>query len=135
MAVKGHSVEIAHSETSGGTYTKIANLVDLDMASLLQAEDIDVSHMESVDQIEETEPGWAAGQEFTATWQYAKAVNATVYALFRQKKFWKVTFSDGSTWVFPGYLKDFGNTVERKGIITLSLTMKIAGAPTFTAGT
>lgn len=131
----GHSatVEYGNDVLSGTpTYTQIAKLVDVD-APELEADDIDSSHMETTDQVRTFEPGWADAGEAVMTFRFEKALNATVYGLFRTLSAWRITFQDGSKWEFDGYLKRFGNPVEREGLVTMAVTVKVSGKPNYTA--
>jgi hypothetical protein len=56
-----------------------------------------------------------------------------VYGLFRLDKNFRITFVDTSKWALSGYIKSFGNEVDREDIITANITVKISGKPTFTA--
>ena len=132
-ATKGHSTQLAYSAIPPTTYTSIAKIIDLKPPEP-ESEDINVSTMESTEQWEEVTAGWADAGEMECKVQYEKAANATLYALMRLDKTYKVTFSDNSTWIFQGFLKKFSNEVERKGIVTATLTIRISGKPTFTAG-
>jgi hypothetical protein len=133
MATKGHSTTLGYSGIPPTTYTPVAKITDIKPPAP-ESEDINVSHMESPEQWEEVTAGWADAGEVETTIQYEKAANATIYGLLRQDKTYKITFSDNSTWVFQGFLKKFANEVERKGIVTANISIRISGKPTFTAG-
>ena len=45
---------------------------------------------------------------------------------------YRMTLADGSMWEFDGYIKSFGNEIDRAGIITVPITIKISGDPEFT---
>ena len=136
MAVKGHStiIEVGDQATYAGstTWTKFGNVVDIDSVEN-DAEDIDLSHMESVEQWEEFTAGWANGGEPKVTVQFDKAKLTTLNGLHRSDKGFRITFSDGSMWKFNGYIKSLGNPVDRKGIVTTTVTMKVSGKPVFVA--
>jgi len=135
MATKGHStkLEFGDAATVAGstTWTPLAKITEITPPNSIEAEDIDVSHMESADQFNEYDPGWAEGGEVECTIQYDKEQNEDVYALFRVPKGFRAVFVDGSKWNFNGYIKAFGNEVERKGIVTAKITIKISGKPEF----
>jgi hypothetical protein len=134
MAVKGHSAVLefgdaaTHAETND--WTKIAKVIELKPPTV-KADDIDTSTMESEEQFEEFDPGWAQGGEPEATVQFNADDNETVYGLFRQPKGFRITFSNGSHWKFNGYLNEFGNETERKGIVTTKVKFKVSGKPVF----
>src|SRR3954469_23071654 len=101
MSTKGHStkLEFGDAATVAGstTWTPVAKVTELTPPNV-EAEDIDVSHMESPEQFEEFDPGWANGGEVEATIQFEKTENETVYGLFRQPKGYRLSFVDGSKW-------------------------------------
>lgn len=134
MAIKGHGVifEVGDEETvaDSETWTKIAKVIDITPPNV-ESDDIDCSHMESPEQFAEYDPGWAEAGECTLTIQFAADENERVYGLFRQKKGFRMVFNQGSRWQFNGYIKAFGNEVDRKGIITAPITVKISGKPEF----
>lgn len=132
-ATKGHSTKLEYSAIPPTTYTAVAKIIDIKGLSP-EAEDVNVSTMDSVEQWEEVTAGWADAGEVEVVAQYEKAANTTIWGLMRQDKTYKLTFSDNSTWVMQGYLKKFSNEVERKGIVTATLTIRISGKPVFTAG-
>jgi hypothetical protein len=122
----GDAVDVATS----ASWTAIAKITDITPPEI-KAEDIDVSNMDSADLFSEFEPGWAEGGEVECTIQFDKTQDAAVYGLFRQPKGWRMTFADTSMWQFNGYINSFGNEVERKGIVTTKIKLKISGKPEF----
>lgn len=131
---KGHSTVIEYGDAAtygdSATWTPFAGVTEATPPTP-EADDIDVSHMGSEEQFREFTAGWADGGEVELTLQYAKAQAATVYGLFRQDKGFKVTFSDGSHWGVTGYIKSFGDEIDREGIITTAATIKVSGKPVF----
>lgn len=133
MAVKGHSVKFSYADPgTPTTYTAVAKVIDITPPNV-EADDIDVSTMDSPDQFKEFTASWADGGECELTIQFSKQENGTIYSLFRADKAFKIEFSDGSNWTFNGYIKAFGNEVDREGVITTPITIKVSGRPTFTA--
>lgn len=116
------------------TWTKVGQITDIDPPEV-EADDIEVSNMESPDQFKEFDPGWADAGEIELEAQYEKANAAAVYGIFRTRKGFRMTFQDGSTWKFNGYLKKLGGEIDREGIVTQKLTFKVSGKPLFTAFT
>ena len=89
--------------------------------------------MTSPEQFKQFDPGWADAGEVSLTVQYEKTAATSIYGIFRQPKLFKMTFEDLSTWEFSGYLKKIGGEIDREGVITQELTVKISGKPTFAA--
>lgn len=130
---QGYETIFSYAATAGATsWTDFAGIDDIKPPKI-EAEDIDISNMTSADQFKEFVAGWANGGEAEVKIQFEKAQNATIYGLFRTTQGYRITFSDGSTWVFTGYIKSFANEVEREKIVTATVMVKISGKPVFTA--
>lgn len=130
---KGHGVQIGHAAPAtaiGGVFTPFAKVTEIGGIEI-EADDIETSHMESPNQFREWSAGWADAGEVEFTIQFDKANAADVWGLFRQDKTFRVTFKDGSRWLLAGFLKKFGTEVDREGLITVPLTIKISGEPVF----
>ena len=132
----GHSTLFAYGNQAtfaeSTSWTEVAQIVDIGPPEI-EADDIDVSNMKSPEQFKQFDPGWADAGEVEVTVQYEKAAATALYALFRQKKGFKMTFEDGSSWGLDGYIKKFGGEVDREGVITQTITVKVSGKPLFTA--
>ncbi|MEM6560041.1 MAG: phage tail tube protein [Planctomycetota bacterium] len=134
MSVKGHSTTIAYGDDAtyadSSGFTEFANVTGITPPKA-EADDIDVTHMTSPEQWKEYEAGWADGGEVEFTVQFDKSQTSAVFGLFRQNKGYEITFSDGSTWGITGYIKAFGDEIDREGIVTTTLTIKVSGKPAF----
>lgn len=141
MATKGVKTKLgigngATAEDST-SYSDLAKIVDIKPPKP-DADSIDISNMDSPG-AEEGKPwkeftaGWADAGEVECTIQFAKAQAATVYALFRQDKGFRITFADGSTWTFSGFVKSYGDEVDREKIVQTTITIKVSGEPEFAA--
>lgn len=134
MATKGSKTKFEYGDgetvADSETWVAFAKVTDLTPPKP-EIDDIDVSHMESPDEWKEYEPGWKEGGEVDVTIQYAKAQNAAVLALLGVKHGFRITFVDGSKWQWDGYLKSTGNEVEREGIVSTVVTVKVSGKPEF----
>jgi hypothetical protein len=134
---KGHSTVIEYGDqptfADSITWTAFANVTGVTPPTP-EADDIDVSHMGSEGQFKEFTAGWADGGEVEVTLQYNKDQATTIYGLFRQNKGFRITFSDESYWGLTGYIKSFGDEIDREGIITTTVTIKVSGKPTFVEG-
>jgi hypothetical protein len=139
MAQKGSQVIMQYGNNptyaASTTWTDIAEIIDITPPNI-EADDIDASHMLSPNQMKEFLPGWGDGGEVELTVQYDKTRNAALYTLFRQPKGFRIMFADapgpsGSKWGLDGYVKGLQNTVEREGVITADLKIKVTGTPVF----
>lgn len=132
----GHSTAFAFgnqkSFEESTTWTEVAQIVDIGPPEI-EADDIEVSNMTSPEQFKQFDPGWADAGEVEMTIQYTKEAATSLYALFRIPKGFKMTFEDGSSWGFSGYVKKLGGEIDREGVITNTIGVKISGKPAFTA--
>lgn len=131
---KGHSTLIKYGDgataADSTTWTKLAQVTAVTPPKI-QADDINVSHMESPNQAKQFTAGWADGGEVEFTIQFKADEADTVYGMFRIDKGWQVVFSDGSMWECDGYIKSYGDETDREGIVTTSITIKVSGLPEF----
>ena len=134
MSVKGHSVkfEVGNNATvdASTTWIEFAAITEITPPSVT-ADDIEVSHMQTPEQFKDFDPGWAESSEVELQIQYDKEQNETVYGLFRLKRGYRMTFVDGAKWLFVGFISEFGNEVDREGIITANVKVKVTGKPEF----
>lgn len=137
QTIKGHSVVVAYAEEIEDLTTVDATTVMTDLALLVdaddlpgeEADDIDISHMLTPGQAREYAAGWSEAGEVSLTLQYTPEQQTTVIGLFRQRQTFRVLYEDGSGDAFTGYIKSYGKEVDREGIITQAVTMKISGKP------
>ena len=134
---KGYGTKVAYSDVNDdgeatGSYTDFARVTNFGGIDV-EADDIDVSHLESPNAFKEFIAGWADGGELEIDVQFHKDGADAVWALYRLDKSFQTTFVDGSTWTVGGYIKKFGQEVEKDGIISTKLTVKVSGEPIFAA--
>lgn len=140
MATKGYKTIIGYGDPGedgqpgDGPFTDFAKVTDINGVSV-EADDIETSNMDSVEAWKTFTAGWADAGSVDLKLQFDKTKAAEVYALFRQDKTFRVLFVDGSQWVLAGFVKKFGNEVEREKLVTVSITIKASGKPEFTAAT
>ncbi|MGE5611148.1 MAG: phage tail tube protein [Bacillota bacterium] len=139
MAVKGFKTGFAYSDlpmSEATVWTAVARIRDITCPTA-EAEDIETSAMDSPSDDQgpwkEWSAGWADAGEVELTIEFDKAKNGEIYALFRVDKAFRISFADGSTWSFAGYMKGFGNEVDRKDIVTAKVTIKVSGKPEYKA--
>ena len=122
------------------TWTDFTSILDIKPPKI-EAKDIDVSVMDSPNQAEVYLPGWANGGEAELKIQFDKVQQNTVYGLFRTPKGFRIMFNDGtqattgSNLVFTGYIKTFQNEVNREGLVTADVMVKVSGLPVFNQAT
>lgn len=132
----GHSTKFYYgtlpTQNASTSWFEIGQITEISPPEL-EADDVEVSNMQSPEQFKQFDPGWADAGEVELTVQYTKAQATTLYGIFRQPKLFKIQFEDGSVWEYQGYVKKLGGEIDREGVITQTVTTKISGKPTFTA--
>lgn len=109
----------------------IAEIISTNISGM-SGDDIDITHMESPDGFREFIPGLVDGGALDVTLNYTKAQRAALMALWREVETYTVTYPDGSTDVFDGYINDFGQETPHDDKITCTASFKISGKPVFT---
>jgi hypothetical protein len=121
----------------GSTFVDYAKVTDINGISI-EADDIETSNMDSPGAAEGTPwkeftAGWADGGTVELKLQFDKTQADTIYGAFREDKSFRILFVDGSAWTFNGFIKKFGNEIEREKLVTVSATVKVSGEPLFAA--
>lgn len=137
--IAGYGTKIGYGDALAGPFTDIAEVVELSPPAY-EADDIDTTHMQSVNKWRTYQAGLKEGGEVEVTIHFEKALYNILHGtLLGADKFYQISFADlittASTLKFPGYLKRVGAVVELDGLATVALTIKVAGEPVFTAGT
>lgn len=128
MALKAYQTILEHHEAPD-TYTPIARIKSIKPPKIT-AKDIDSTTLESPDEFDELLPGLANGGELEATLEYEKAKTDTLYALFRIPSTYRIHYSDGSGWTYPGYINEIGDEEIVNGeIVTQTIKIKVTGKP------
>jgi hypothetical protein len=137
MATKGFKTTFGYGaagedgQPGSGPFTNLAKVLDINGVSV-EAEDIETSNMDSVEAWKTFTAGWGSVGDVELKLQFDKDSAGDIYGLFRLDKTFQVKFVDGSTWVLAGFMKKFGNEVEREKLVTVSVTVKCSGKPVFT---
>jgi hypothetical protein len=132
---KGATTTIAYGNAAthgdSSSWTDFAGVTEVTPPTF-EADEIETSNMNSVEQWKEFVSGWADAGELEVTLQYDKDATEDIFALFREDRGFRITFSDGSTWEFSGFIKSYGDEIDREGIVTTQVSMKLSGIPEFT---
>ncbi len=121
------------STLSGSTSGSIAQILSVSMPSQ-EVDDLDITTMASNNGFKEYTPGLKDAGEITLQLLYEKANCNTIDGLLGgTAEVWTITLPDGSTWACSGYFKSLGGESPHGAEITQSATIKLTGAPTFTA--
>lgn len=113
--------------------TSIAQITSISLPEV-SCDDIDVTSMDSTDDAKEFVAGLIDSGSLGLELSYEKSNYSNLLGAVRISDTYTLTFKDGSTLVFTGYLKSVGGDMPVDGKITNSATFKVSGLPVFTAG-
>lgn len=132
QAVEGYGSFIQYSTDGGSTYsTALTEVTDIKGPGE-KGKSINATHLLSPNGYEEFIPGLVDGGEVKLDLTFVKATYNAVRALVRTTPLWKITFSQGSTIVFSGFLTEIDNQIPKEDRIKADVTLKVTGKPTFT---
>jgi len=136
-AIPFYGTLLSISIDGGSTYKKVAEVRSINGPSAA-AESVDVSHSESPSGYREFIGGMKDGGEFSAELNFFPASYAdsayvdleTFLGYLGAKYDYRVTWADsaGTKWEFKGILTAFAPSGEIGGAVTMSVTVKVAGA-------
>jgi hypothetical protein len=133
-AITGKGATLGYSATSGGSYTLLSEVVDCNIPEITFP-GVEKTHYTSDNsRIEKTPTGWGELGDNSVQLNYVKAQTTTLYTLVGQLKWWKLTLSDGSTYVWNGWISKLGHPVPNKDRILQTGAFTNTGDITFTAG-
>jgi hypothetical protein len=132
--VAGYGTSIGYADTAEGSYTTLADVVDITPPEE-EVDDIETTTHSSTNKVRTYQGGLIEPGETDVVIQFDKTIYGTLRGLRGAKKFWKITIPDGSTQVFAGYIKKIGPETPLDDIVTVNLTMMVAGDPTYRAAT
>lgn len=131
-ATHGYLTTLGHSTTLGGTYTLVAEVVNVDPPEL-ETTVSDSWHLTSTAAMKTFIPGMVDPGEMAFMLRWTKAQYNTLHGLIRTALFWKVTFPDGTTFAVGGFLKTLGAPkVAEDDTINQDCSIKASGAVTYT---
>lgn len=101
------------------------------------ADTIDVTTLDSTDGYREFIGGFVDGGEVSAEGYMSDkgTAEATIAGYVgATEKSCEIAFSNGAKWAFDGVVTGFSTNADLEGVIGFSITIKVSGKPTFTAG-
>lgn len=129
-AVNASGTSIAYGD--GGdpeNFTAIANVTNID-APAPEVGEIDATAHDSPDDYMEFLPSWIDPGEASIEINYDPAEHNTIVAMLRTVQNWQISFPDGSTVTFPGYLQSFERGAPLDDKLTGSMTIRATGKAT-----
>lgn len=131
MATRALGTTLAIGATTVGGLTSISGVE-------ISADTIDVTTLDSTDGYREFIGGFIDGGEVSAD-GYLSDVGTEEETLVGlvggAEQSCDITFSNGAKWAFDGVVTGFSTSADLEDAIGFSITIKVSGKPTFTAGT
>lgn len=104
----------------------------------ISADTIDASTLDDTEGYRKYEAGWVDGGEVSAE-GYLDGVGTAEATLAGyvggEAKDCEITFPKGAKWSFDGIVTGFSTGADLDDLVTFSISIKVSGKPTFTAGT
>lgn len=132
----GFVAKLYHGTAGAEATTQIAQVVNI-ADNEAEVAEVDVTTRDSLSggrPIRETAPGTIDEGSFEATIAYLKTRYSTILGFKGVLKSWKIEFADGSTSRFDGFLTSVGLETEVDSMMVIPITIRVAGAKTFTEG-
>lgn len=129
----GKGTSLGYSDTQGGSYTSVGEVIDVAPPDEAVANDIELTHYLSDNDTIEYKPGWNEPGESTFQINFVPAQYQTLRLLKGVTKWWKITYHDGSFEVTQAYIKRLSKAVPIKDRITATITLRTSGATSFSA--
>ena len=135
----GFGSSIAYSDTENGSYTAISEVVDV-MGPPVTVTRVDSSHHGMSNPFVEKLAGLGDAVEVDVVIHFTSSQAATLYALLRSNKWWRIRAplvgaeTTPATWKCAGFLGDFQHLTPLNDRMTIALKIVLSGKPTFTAG-
>lgn len=134
LAISGYDTAFAiHDGADPGVFQAIAEVMEITPPNQ-QSDDIEVTHYKSPNKKREfiqglTDPG---EMTFGINWIPSDATDVILQALKTSgaKRDMKITWPNGTTWTFNGYIKGFEPTAPIDDRMTATITVRVSGDTT-----
>lgn len=124
-----------YGNSGGAASTALAGIKAFRSLPTLTADEFETTRVDQAEPIKEFAPGLGDPGTLGVTLGFKKTQIATLYTLFRQMKSWKITFSDGSTETFEGWIKMIGKEAPNGDETVVPVDIRVTGPATFAAAT
>ena len=136
--VLGFGTILSYSDTSGGTYVAIAQTKDFEGPDITRGT-VKITNNDSPNSYHEFLPGLLDAGTISFSVVFTKAQRTTLETLTNgasNKKFWRLTFIDGSKWEAEGFIVSIADSAATEdAAIESSIEIKLTGEPNYTAAT
>jgi hypothetical protein len=131
-AIHSYGSTLAYCTTSGGSYTTVSEVIDLDEDAKVPG--FKKTNLGSPSGTHEYGPKLVEPGELSSKGNYINTVYSTLYGfqVARTGLFWKATTPEGSVSFFPGFITTLKRTVPDDDGIKMDLGVLKSGAGTFT---
>jgi hypothetical protein len=134
LAAIGAGFSLSSSTTSGGTYTPIAEIVDLKPGKTTVGKS-EIARSDNTQIAVEKIPGWKDVSDWEGKCVYAKTYRAALEALVGVPMYWKFIRPDGtSSQAFQAFMSELGDEVPIKEFMSCDFKLTVSGLAPFTAG-
>lgn len=133
-----HGTTLSYASSFGGVYTTLAQVVEIEDVVLKRMK-IDTSHLTSSANTKTCRAGMVEPDPFKFKLQYSKTVHATLLAFVSADSpnyFWKITLSDGSTYIVEGFIAEFATVPKatNDNVFENNIAVQPVAAGVFTPG-
>jgi hypothetical protein len=132
VATIGFGMTLGYCATSNGSYTTLVDLIEIKPAGL-KVGVADATHHASPNAAMESAPGLIDFEPLDFKISWTKTAQPAMTALLRLSRYWKVTYPDGSTDVFPGFIIEIAAATPIKERMETHVKIHPTGLSTFTA--
>lgn len=123
----GKGTTLGYSATSGGTYTLLAEVLNVSVPEINVAH-VEATHYTSPNNfIDKKSIVWQDVNDLNIEVNYTANDTPTLYSLVGTDKYWKITLSDSHTFTFPGFLSKLGAAIPNKDMVKTSLGVTVTG--------
>lgn len=136
----GYGISLGYCVSSGGSFTPIAEILDITPPTLT-FEETKIQRSDASVPITEKIPGWGENSDPEVTATYITATKTALYALAGVPYFFKITWpltgtqsSAGDTVSFAGFISSFGDETPIKDAMKCKIKFAVSGPATFAAG-
>jgi hypothetical protein len=126
-------IAMVHGTAGGTPATAFAGIKSIAGLPELNADEFETSRQDQASAIKEFAAGMADSGVLKLMLGFVKANVTTLYTNFRVLKSWKLTFVDGSTLQFDGWIKRIGKVAPNNDEVAVGVDIRVSGAHTFTA--
>lgn len=98
-------------------------------------DEFETTRIDQSTKFKEFAPGMIDSGELQLTLGMKKADFATLKGMVGDMHSWKITYSDDSTDHFDGFIKSLGKEAASGDEVTITVTVRVSGAVTFTPAT